>query len=102
MTTKHTEETTLATRKAVSPPPMYRVILLNDDYTPMEFVVEVLERFFGMDRERATVVMLKVHHEGSGIAGHYPRDVAETKVHLVTEHARSNQHPLQCVMEENR
>ena len=103
MTTKHTEETTVETRKTLSPPPpMYKVLLLNDDYTPMEFVIEVLESFFGMDRERATVVMLKVHHEGSGLAGLYPRDVAETKVHLVTEHARSNQHPLQCVMEENR
>jgi len=103
MTTKHTEETILATRKAVSrPPPLYKVLLLNDDYTPMEFVVDVLERFFGMDRERATIVMLKVHHEGSGLAGLYPRDVAETKVHLVTEYARSHQHPLQCVMEENQ
>jgi ATP-dependent Clp protease adaptor protein ClpS len=81
---------------------MYKVLLLNDDYTPMDFVIEVLERFFGMNRERATLVMLKVHNEGAGLAGFYPRDVAETKVHLVTDFARSHQHPLQCVMEENR
>jgi len=81
---------------------MFRVLLLNDDYTPMEFVIEVLRRFFGMDLERATRVMLKVHNEGAGVAGLYPRDVAETKVHLVMEFASTHQHPLQCVMEENR
>lgn len=81
---------------------MYKVLLLNDDYTPMAFVIDVLEQFFSMSRERATLVMLKVHNEGSGLAGLYPRDVAETKVHLVTDFARSHQHPLQCVMEENR
>ena len=103
MTARHIEETTTKTRKTVSPPPpMYKVLLLNDDYTPMAFVIEVLEQFFNMSRERATVVMLKVHNEGSGLAGLYPRDVAETKVHLVTDFARSHQHPLQCVMEENR
>jgi ATP-dependent Clp protease adaptor protein ClpS len=103
MTIRQHEETTTAIRKIVSPPPpMYKVLLLNDDYTPMEFVIDVLEQFFGMNRERATHVMLKVHNEGSGLAGLYPRDVAETKVHLVTDFARSHQHPLQCVMEENR
>jgi ATP-dependent Clp protease adaptor protein ClpS len=81
---------------------LYKVLLLNDDYTPMEFVVHVLQRFFGMDRERATVVMLKVHNEGVGLAGVYPRDIAETKVYQVLDFARSHQHPLQCVMEENR
>lgn len=84
------------------PPPMYKVLLLNDDYTPMEFVVKVLERFFFMDREQATVVMLKVHNEGAGVAGVYPRDVAESKVQQVVTFARSHQHPLQCVMEEDR
>lgn len=103
MTARQHEETISETRKSVSPPPpMYKVLLLNDDYTPMEFVIEVLQRYFGMNRERATVIMLKVHNEGSGLAGLYPRDIAETKVHLVTAHARSHQHPLQCVMEENR
>jgi ATP-dependent Clp protease adaptor protein ClpS len=85
-----------------APPPLYRVLLLNDDYTPMEFVVSILERFFGMDREKATTVMLKVHNEGVGLAGIYPRDIAETKVNQVIEHAREHQHPLQCTMEENR
>ncbi len=83
-------------------PPLYKVLLLNDDYTPMDFVVYVLQRFFGMDRERATVIMLKVHNEGVGLAGVYPRDIAETKVRQVVDFARSHQHPLQCIMEENR
>jgi ATP-dependent Clp protease adaptor protein ClpS len=75
--------------------------LLNDDYTPMEFVVMVLQRFFGMDRERATQIMLKVHTEGVGICGVYPRDIASTKVEQVTRYARDNQHPLQCTMEKS-
>ncbi len=79
---------------------MFEVALLNDDYTPMEFVVEVLQRFFGMSREKATQVMLKVHREGRGVCGIYPRDVASTKVEQVSEYARQEQHPLQCVMEE--
>lgn len=96
-------DTLLEERQRIAPPPpLYRVLLLNDDYTPMDFVVQVLRRFFGMDTERATVVMLKVHHEGVGVAGIYPRDIAETKVVQVVEYARSHQHPLQCVMEENR
>ena len=82
------------------PPPMYKVLLLNDDFTPMEFVVLVLQKFFGMTRERATQVMLKVHREGMGICGVYPRDVASTKVQQVAAYARKHQHPLQCVMEE--
>lgn len=89
-------------RAGTAQPPLYKVLLLNDDYTPMDFVVQVLQRFFGMDRERATVIMLKVHNEGVGVAGIYPRDIAETKVHQVLEFARSHQHPLQCVMEESR
>lgn len=81
------------------PPPLYKVLLLNDDFTPMEFVVKVLEGIFHLDREQATRVMLKVHNEGVGVAGIYPRDIAETKVRQVTDYARSQQHPLQCVME---
>lgn len=103
MAVKHLDEQVLESDKVVSSqPPLYRVLLLNDDYTPMEFVVHVLQRFFGMDRERATVTMLKVHNEGVGLAGVYPRDIAESKVYQVLNFARSHQHPLQCVMEENR
>jgi ATP-dependent Clp protease adaptor protein ClpS len=82
------------------PPPMFQVFLLNDDYTPMEFVVQVLQQFFGMSREKATQVMLKVHREGRGICGVYPRDIAATKVDLVIDFAREHQQPLQCAMEE--
>ncbi len=81
-------------------PPLYKVILLNDDYTPMEFVVHVLEIFFGMDRPKATQIMLHVHTRGVGICGVYARDVAETKVYQVNEFSRSHQHPLLCTMEE--
>ncbi len=81
------------------PPPLYRVVLLNDDYTPMEFVVLVLERFFGMGRERATQVMLQVHTRGKGDCGVFPREIAETKVQQVEEFARNNEHPLLCTME---
>ena len=81
-------------------PPMYKVVLLNDDYTPMDFVVELLERFFGMNRERATQVMLHVHTRGKGVCGVFTRDVAETKVAQVNDHAREHQHPLMCTMEE--
>ena len=84
----------------VKPPPMYQVMLLNDDYTPMEFVVSVLQKFFGMGREKATQVMLKVHREGRGVCGVYPHDVAATKVEQVSSYSRQHQHPLQCVMEE--
>jgi ATP-dependent Clp protease adaptor protein ClpS len=82
-------------------PPMYKVMLLNDDYTPMEFVVQVLESIFRMDREKATQVMLHVHTRGVGVCGVFTREIAETKVALVNEYARSNQHPLLCTMEEN-
>ena len=85
----------------VKPPPMFQVVLLNDDFTPMEFVVGVLQRFFGKGREQATQIMLKVHHEGRGVCGVYPRDVAATKVEQVSAFARQHQHPLACVMEEN-
>ena len=88
-----------AQRSKLKPPPMFKVMLLNDDYTPMEFVVVVLQKFFGMTRERATQVMLKVHREGMGVCGVYPHDVASTKVQQVSAYARKHQHPLQCVME---
>ena len=95
------DDSVLEAKKAkVKLPPMYKVLLLNDDYTPMEFVVLVLQKFFGMARERATQVMLKVHREGMGVCGVYPRDVASTKVQQVAAYARKHQHPLQCVMEE--
>ena len=83
------------------PPSMYTVVLLNDDFTPMEFVVAVLQTYFGMQLEQATVVMLKVHTEGRGICGVYPKDIAATKVAQVAEYARQHQHPLQCIMEVN-
>jgi ATP-dependent Clp protease adaptor protein ClpS len=89
-----------AQRSKLKPPPMFKVMLLNDDFTPMEFVVVVLQKFFGMTRERATQVMLKVHREGIGVCGVYPRDIATTKVQQVSAYARRHQHPLQCVMEE--
>lgn len=77
-------------------PPMYKVVMLNDDYTPMDFVVEVLEHFFGMDAEKATRVMLTVHTEGRATCGIYSKDVAETKAMMVNQYARENQHPLLC------
>jgi ATP-dependent Clp protease adaptor protein ClpS len=80
-------------------PPMYKVILLNDDYTPMEFVVECIERFFNKSREQATQIMLKVHTEGMAVCGLYPQDIAETKMNQVVSFAREQQHPLQCVIE---
>ena len=82
----------------VKPPPMYQVVLLNDDYTPMEFVVGVLQKFFGKGREQATQIMLKVHREGMGVCGVYPRDVAASKVEQVIAFSRKHEHPLQCVM----
>ena len=98
---QHKDDTVLEAQKAkLKPPPMYKVMLLNDDYTPMEFVVLVLQKFFAMTRERATQVMLTVHREGIGVCGVYPRDIASTKVQLVASFARKHQHPLQCVMEE--
>ncbi len=81
-------------------PPMYKVVLLNDDFTPMDFVVLVLERFFGMDRERATRVMLQVHTQGKGVCGVYSREIAETKVAQVNDYSRAHQHPLLCTMEQ--
>jgi ATP-dependent Clp protease adaptor protein ClpS len=101
MANRAREGTVLEAKKAkVKPPPLFKVMLLNDDYTPMEFVVVVLQTFFSLSREQATQVMLKVHREGMGVCGVYPRDVASTKVEQVGSFARKHQHPLQCVMEE--
>lgn len=81
-------------------PPLFKVVLLNDDFTPMEFVVQILKVFFGMGEERATQVMLHVHTRGVGVCGVFPRDIAETKVQLVNDYSRKNQHPLLCTLEE--
>ena len=86
-------------RPEIAPPPMYQVILLNDDYTPMDFVVLVLQQFFGLDLERATQVMLHVHTRGRGVCGVFTREVADSKVAQVNEFSRMNQHPLLCTME---
>lgn len=87
------------TRQKTKRPSLYKVLLLNDDYTPMEFVVYVLERFFNIDHARAVDIMLTVHTRGVAVVGVYPFEVAETKVTQVMDCARSNQHPLQCTME---
>jgi ATP-dependent Clp protease adaptor protein ClpS len=101
MSERHESGTVVEKQSArTKPPPMYQVVLLNDDFTPMEFVVGVLQKFFGKGREQATQIMLKVHHEGRGVCGVYPRDIAASKVEQVGNYARQHQHPLQCVMEE--
>lgn len=94
-------EVGVATKTRTKPkkPSQYKVLMLNDDYTPMEFVVMVLKRFFGMDLEQATRVMLHVHQKGVGVCGIFPYEVAETKVNQVMDFARQNQHPLQCTLE---
>ena len=96
-------EVGVATKTKAKPkkPSQYKVLLLNDDYTPMEFVVMVLKRFFGMDLEQATRVMLHVHQKGVGVCGVFPYEVAETKVNQVMDFARQNQHPLQCTLEKD-
>jgi ATP-dependent Clp protease adaptor protein ClpS len=91
--------TIVKARPKTKKPSMYRVLLLNDDYTPMEFVVHVLERFFSKSREEATEIMLHVHHRGVGVCGVFTYEVAETKVAQTIEFARRHQHPLQCTME---
>lgn len=86
-------------RAQTKKPSLYKVMLLNDDYTPMEFVVLVLKRFFSMDLEQATRVMLHVHQRGVGVCGIFPYEIAETKVNQVMDFAKQNQHPLQCTLE---
>ncbi len=87
-------------RPKTKKPPLFRVVLLNDDYTPMEFVVEILEMIFGMDRPKATRVMLEVHTKGKGVCGVFTYEIAETKVAQVCSFADQNQHPLMCTLEE--
>ena len=89
----------LVAEPEVAKPPMYAVVLLNDDYTPMEFVIEILQQYFAMNLDQATQVMLTVHYEGKGVAGVYPRDIAETKANQVNNYARSQGHPLLCQIE---
>lgn len=91
----------LLTRARLKPkkPAMYRVLLLNDDFTPMDFVVHILEKFFSKNRQEATEIMLHVHRRGVGVCGVYTHEVAETKVNMVMDYARKNEHPLQCTME---
>jgi len=98
---RHDEGLAVQTAKPkLKRPPLYKVVLLNDDYTPMEFVVHVLEYFFHMGREKATQVMLHVHTRGKGVCGVFTADIAETKVNQVNRYAREHQHPLLCSMEE--
>ena len=96
-------ETGVATkiRSNTQKPSMYKVLLLNDDYTPMEFVVEILERFFSKQGEEAVQIMLHVHQKGVGVCGIFTYEVAETKVTQVVDYARANQHPLQCTLEKD-
>lgn len=86
-------------RPKLKKPSMYKVVLINDDYTPMDFVVLVLEKFFQMDVEKATQIMLQVHTQGKGVCGVYTKEIAETKVALVDSFSKQNQHPLLCMME---
>ena len=102
MAGKQRDDTVLeAQRVKTKPPPMFKVMILNDDYTPMDFVVLVLQKFFSLSREKAMQIMLKVHREGMGVCGVYSKDVAATKVDQVRSYAKQHQHPLQCLMEEN-
>ncbi len=87
------------TRTRTQRPPLYKVLLLNDDYTPMEFVVHVLERFFGLNHSQSVEIMLTVHRKGVAVVGVFAHEIAETKVAQVMDFARQNQHPLQCTME---
>jgi ATP-dependent Clp protease adaptor protein ClpS len=100
---EHTDQgaVTQEARPRLKRPPLFRVILLNDDYTPMEFVVDVLQRIFGMDRTTATRIMLEVHTKGKGVCGVYTYEIAETKVAQVNAYSRQHQHPLLCTMEES-
>ena len=101
---KHDDGIDLAVEEArpkIKQPPLYRVVLINDDYTPMEFVVDILETVFAMERTRATQVMLEVHTKGKGICGIFNYEIAETKVAQVTALAQQHQHPLLCTMEES-
>ncbi|TSA20311.1 MAG: ATP-dependent Clp protease adapter ClpS [Betaproteobacteria bacterium] len=98
MHVKHHESSQKEVTRTPSPP-LFRVVLLNDDFTPMEFVVFVLKRFFLLSAEDATRIMLQIHHDGAAVAGVYSRDIAETRAQKVADYAQSHQHPLQCVVE---
>lgn len=98
-TSSHTLQKDSSTTR-LQPPPRYQVILLNDDFTPMDFVVDVLMRFFSKSANEATKIMLEVHNKGKGICGVYTKDIAATKVTMVMQYARSHQHPLLCTMEQ--
>jgi len=101
MAIKHENSTVIERQvQKTKPPALYQVVLLNDDYTPMEFVVVVIQEYFNKDRETAMQIMLKVHRDGKGVCGVFPKDIAATKVDLVMAYARQAGHPLQCVMEE--
>lgn len=89
-----------AVKSKLKPPSMYKVVLNNDDYTPMDFVVDVLMKFFAMDTEKATQIMLAIHYDGKGICGVFTCEIAETKVALVNQYSKENQHPLKCTMEQ--
>ncbi len=101
---QHDDDSGLAVEEAkpkLQAPPLYKVVMYNDDYTPMDFVVEVLETFFSLDREQATRIMLTVHTEGRAVCGTYTRDVAETKAEQVNQYARDSHHPLLCEIEKD-
>ena len=93
--------TKVKTNEKTKKPSMYKVLLLNDDYTPMEFVVHVLQRFFSLDEDLSAQIMMHVHRRGVGVCGVFPFDVAETKVNQVMDFSREHQHPLQCTMEKD-
>ncbi len=96
----HPHQVAQAAKTELQPPPMYKVVLINDDYTPMDFVVEVLQLFFRMDADKATQVMLAVHYHGKGVCGTFTAEIAETKVAQVNHYAKENEHPLLCTMEQ--
>ena len=95
----HSESIVEAVRPKLKPPPMYKVVLNNDDYTPMEFVVHILEVFFAMSRDKATHIMLQVHTRGKGVCGVYTKEIAETKMNQINEYAKQSDHPLLCTVE---
>ena len=101
-TNESTGSVVLEDKPEIKEPPLYQVVLINDDYTPMEFVVDVLRSFFGMNVEKATQIMLKVHTEGKGVCGVYSKDVAETKAAQVNEYSRECEQPLMCSVEVDR
>lgn len=92
-------QTLVQSKPRLKEPPQYKVILLNDDFTPMDFVVHVLSKFFNKSQDEAQKIMLQVHHQGSGVAGVFSHEIAETKTYLVNDYSRKNKHPLKCVME---